>query len=885
MKTDELREKYLSFFESKGCVRRPSDVLVPKDDPTVLFTPAGMNQFKNEFMGIGKLEFTAATTCQKCLRTGDISNVGVTAYHHTFFEMLGNFSFGDYFKREAIHWAWEFLTEKKWLGLDSDRLTVSVYKGKWGFDEEAYNIWKDEIGLSPDRIACLEEDENYWPASAPSEGPDGVCGPCSEIFFHPPGMDGDVEIWNLVFTQFNRVGDPPDNLRPLPSKNIDTGMGLERTAAVLQGVLSNFENDVLKPLCHAAADVLGMSYEFDSPCGRPVRRIADHVRAATFAMHEGVVPDREKENYVIRQLIRRALLEGWLLGRKEPFLYQIVPAVVDVMKGAYPEIAETVDSVQNSLKEEESQFLDTIDRGLSRFDKCASAAKSSGSGVIAGSDAFTLHTEDGFLVELTEAIAADRGLKVDMQEYRRLMDRHGEVSKGDQQIDVMSAGPLDVIRREHGDTEFVGYETTSADVTVVGLLVNKESVTEVPAGYSDAFAVILDRTPFYGESGGQVGDRGTLSSPSADGGSEAVEIDVVDCQKHQQAVFVAVCFLKSGSVSVGDRLTAQVDDDHRAAVRRAHSATHILHHALHQTIGHAATQRGSKVEADALRFDFAHKQAMTSDEIRQVEDIINDRIAGGVEVTTELLPIEDARKRGAMALFGEKYPDQVRVVTMGDFSVELCGGTHLSNTGQVGLCRVVSEEPVAKGVRRITAITGPRALQKGRETDELVAELQRMLKANKPTDLPARVSTLQAQLKDLSRQVADLSRASVSDALESLVAAAEKINGVNVVASTLVDVQRETLRDYVDQLRERHSPVAVILAAEIGGKVALIASVSKSLVKEKGLNAGAVVKAAAQAAGGGGGGRPDMAEAGARHVDKIEEAVAVGKAAFIEQLD
>lgn len=877
MKTDELREKYLSFFETKGCLRRPSDVLVPKDDPTVLFTPAGMNQFKNEFMGIGKLEFTAATTCQKCLRTGDISNVGVTAYHHTFFEMLGNFSFGDYFKREAIHWAWEFLTDKKWLGLDKDRLTVSVYKGKWGYDEEAFNIWKDEIGLPVSSIACLEEDENYWPASSPSDGPDGVCGPCSEIFYHPPGTDKDVEIWNLVFTQFNRVGDPPNNLRALPSKNIDTGMGLERTAAVLQGVLSNFENDVLKPLCLAAADVVGIKYAFDSPQGRPIRRIADHVRAATFAMHEGVVPDKDKESYVIRQLIRRALLEGYLLGRKEPFLYEIVPAVVDVMKGAYPEIAETVDSVQNTMKEEEAQFLDTIDHGLTRFDKFAVAAKSSGNNLISGDDAFTLHTEDGFLVELTEAIATDRGLSVDMKQFKKRMAVHEEVSRGGRKVDVMSAGPLDLIRKEFGDTEFVGYESTSTDAKVVGLLVDKQSVSEVPAGYSDAFGIVLDRTPFYGESGGQVGDSGTIKAAG-------LEIQVVDCQKHQQALFVAIGYLKSGKISVGDAIAADVDVANRTAIRRAHSATHILHHALHETIGETATQRGSKVEGDALRFDFAHKQALTSEEVRKVEDIINAEIASGATINTELLPIKQARERGAMALFGEKYPDEVRVVTMGDFSVELCGGTHLTNTGQVGLCRIVSEEPVAKGVRRITAVTGPKAVQKGRETDEVVAELQKLLKATRPEELVVKVATLQNQLKDLSKQLSDLSKASVSDAVGDIAASAEELNGVKLVVQKLENTTREGLREFVDQLRDNHGPVAVILGAEVDGKVALIAGVSKSLVKEKGLNAGHVIKAAAQVAGGGGGGRPDMAEAGAKFVDKIDEAIAVGMATFKEQL-
>lgn len=878
MKTNELREKYLSFFESKGCVRRPSDVLVPKDDPTVLFTPAGMNQFKNEFMGIGKLEFPAATTCQKCLRTGDISNVGITPYHHTFFEMLGNFSFGDYFKREAIHWAWEFLTDKKWLGLEPDRLTVSVYKGKWGFDEEAFNIWKDEIGRPVDSIACLEEDENYWPASSPSDGPDGVCGPCSEIFYHPPGMDRDVEIWNLVFTQFNRVGDPPDNLRPLPSRNIDTGMGLERTAAVLQGVagISNFENDVLKPLCLAVADVVGVKYDFNAPTGRPIRRIADHVRAATFAMHEGVVPDKNNENYVIRQLVRRALLEGYLLGRQEPFLYEIVPAVVDVMKDAYPEIAETVNSVQHTLKEEEQDFLNTIDRGLTRFDKCASAAKS-GNKTISGQDAFTLHTQDGFLVELTEAIAADRDLQVDRKGYDSLMNKHGDISKGGRTVDVMSAGPLDVLRKDHGDTEFLGYDSLSCESNVIALLVNKEAVDSVPAGYSDAFGIVLDRTPFYGESGGQVGDFGILTK-------DGVEIEISDCQKHQQALFVAVAYLKAGQVAVGDTLTAQVDEANRAAIRRAHSATHILHHALHETIGEAATQRGSKVEADALRFDFAHKQALTADEVRQVEDIINAKIASGSNVKTELLAIKEAKERGAMALFGEKYPDEVRVVTMGDFSVELCGGTHLTNTGQVGLCRVISEEPVAKGVRRITAVTGPLALQKGRETDELVIHLQRMLKATKSSDLPSRVDALQAQLKEANRQLVELTKASVSDAVGDLMSGAEDVAGVQVLSHKLENVSREALRDFADQLRDKHSPIALILGAEIDGKVALISAVSKPLVKEKKMNAGKAVKAAAEVAGGRGGGRPDMAEAGATLVDKIDDALAVGVSVFKEQL-
>ncbi|MCL4112020.1 UNVERIFIED_CONTAM: hypothetical protein GTU68_034523 [Idotea baltica] len=775
--------------------------------------------------------------------------------------MLGNFSFGDYFKKEAIHWAWEFLTDKKWLGLDGERLSVSVYKGKWGFDQEAFDIWNKELGLPADRIACLEEDENYWPASAPSDGPDGVCGPCSEIFYHPPGVDGDVEIWNLVFTQFNRVGNPPDNLKPLPANNIDTGMGLERTAAVLQGVsgISNFENDLLKPLCLAAAEVVGCKYEFDSPQGRPIRRIADHVRAVTFSLHEGVMPDRNNENYVVRQLLRRALLEGYLLGKRDPFLYEIVPAVVTAMKDAYPDIVETADSVQNSMKEEEGQFLETIERGLSRFDKCAAAAKSS-DGTISGDDAFSLHTEDGFLIELTEAIAEDRGLKIDMAGYKSRMDEHEEISKGGKTVSVMAAGPLDLIRKEHGETEFVGYESAIDTCKVVALIVDSQSVDSVAAGHKSEVGIILDKTPFYGESGGQVGDTGSLT---ADG----VELKVTDCQKYQQTLFVHAAQLVTGSVKVGDVLTAQVDDTRRSAIRRAHSATHILHHALHETIGDKATQRGSKVEADALRFDFAHKQALTDDEIRQVEEIINAQVASGSEVKTELLPIEEARGRGAMALFGEKYPDNVRVVTMGDFSVELCGGIHLTNTGQVGLCKVTSEEPVAKGVRRITALTGIRALQHVRDMEDVLQKL---------TD------SLQAELKDARKELSKANTQSVAGAIDDLVASATVVGDVRVVAKNLKDVPRESLRGFVDQLRTKYAPICVILGTVVDGKVSLIAAANKELTKT--VNASDCVKAAAKIAGGGGGGRPDMAEAGAKIPEKLDEAIAAGLDYFTQKL-
>ncbi len=871
MKTDELREKYLEFFETKGCVRRSSDVLIPKDDPTVLFTPAGMNQFKNQFLGIGPLDFTKATTSQKCLRTGDIGNVGITAYHHTFFEMLGNFSFGDYFKKEAIHWAWEFLTTKKWLGLDPERLTVTVYLD----DDEAFDIWNKEIKLPADRISRLDESENFWPASSPSQGPDGVCGPCSEIYYLAPGATKPVEIWNLVFTQFNRVGDPPNNLHPLPKKNIDTGMGLERCASCLQNVLSNFEIDILKPMCIAAGDSLGLKYSYDAAWGRACRRIADHLRACTFAIHEGANPGPDKANYIVRLLLRRAAMEGYLLGRKVPFLHTLVPAIVEGMKHPYPEIAETVSSVSNVIKLEEEQFLDVVDRGMPRFEKLASKAKSSG--VISGQDAFDLHQTYGFLIELTDTLASQQGLKVDHAGYTIARKRHEATSGSGAFADsVMSAGPIDSLKQK-GGTKFLGYESLTGDSKIVGIISNKELVKEFnAAGHETPIGIALNQTPFYAESGGQVGDVGTLVG-------DGVEFIVADTQKDGD-LWIHVGHLVKGKLAVGQSLAATVDDERRSGIRRAHSATHILHHALHCTIGKDATQRGSKVQQDELRFDFAHGQGLSSDELRQVEDIINECIARGAAVTTELLPIEAARKKGAMALFGEKYPDEVRVVSMGDFSVELCGGTHLSNTGQVGSFRITSEEPIAKGVRRITAITGAKAVQKGRETDELVAQLQRLLKAPQATELPGKVEALQNELKALTKQLADLSSASVADALGGLVAQAETISGVKVIARKLESVTREALRDFADQLRDKYSPIALILGAEIEGKVSLIAAVSKPLVKDKNLHAGNVVKVSATVAGGAGGGRPDMAEAGAKLVDKLDEAIAAGLSELKKQL-
>ena len=864
MNTDELREKYLSFFESKGCIRRPSDVLVPKDDPTVLFTPAGMNQFKNQFLGIGPIDFTRATTSQKCLRTGDIGNVGITAYHHTFFEMLGNFSFGDYFKRDAIHWAWEFLTDKGWLGLDPTRLTVTVYLD----DEEAFNIWNREIKLPANRISREDEGENFWPASSPSLGPDGVCGPCSEIYYLPPGSTKTVEIWNLVFTQFNRVGPPPNNLQPLPKKNIDTGMGLERCASTLQGVLSNFEIDILKPICQAAGDIVGVKYEYGAPEGRALRRIADHVRACSFALHEGCGPGPEKENYIVRLLLRRASMEGFLLGTHEPFLSQLVPVVARMMKGPYPEFGQTVEAVQNAIKEEEKQFLRVVESGIGRFQKLVDAAKKEGSKSISGDAAFDLHQTDGFLIELTESLAANEGLSVDMNRFRECKGQHKQTSgRGAFANSVMSAGPLDTLRK-NGGTQFLGYDSTEADGEVIGIIADGQLANSFDR-LGVQVAVVLNQSPLYGEAGGQVGDIGQLTG-------SGLAFDVQETQRDGE-LLVHIGVLTTGRLSVGTKVHATVDTSRRSGIRRAHSATHILHHALRKYLGENATQRGSKVQQDELRFDFAHPKGLSPEELIAIEDEINTRIAEGAPVSTRLMPIAEARQLGAMALFGEKYPDNVRVVSMGEFSRELCGGTHLSNTGQVGLCRVVRDELVAAGVRRITCLTGPKALARIRATEELVKHASALLKAQ-PDELPGKIETLQAELRDARKELAKHTVASLADAAEQLVSKAETIGGVKLIVHNAAGYPRESLKDFVDRIREKAPSVVILLGLVTDDKVAFISSVSKDVLVSKGLNASDCVKTAARVCGGGGGGRPEMAEAGGKDPSKLEEALLAGAA-------
>lgn len=925
MKTNELREKYLDFFKSNGHTICPSDVLVPKWDPTVLFTPAGMNPFKDHFLGKVDLEFTRATSCQKCLRTGDIDNVGRTAYHHTFFEMLGNFSFGDYFKREAIQWAWKFLTDKKWLGIDPDRLTATVYLD----DDEAFKIWNEEIGLPSSRITRMDEYDNFWPAGAPSDGPDGVCGPCSEIFYN--NDDGsDVEIWNLVFTQFNRNGGPPDNLSPLPSKNIDTGMGLERAAATLQGVSTNYHIDILKPIVESAASVCGTSYDPDSESGRRLRRITDHVRACTFAIHENVYPGANKEQYVVKRLLRRAVLDGHQMGLREPFLYQLVPAVVDAMQVPYPEISETSERVASVMKSEEANFFASIDDGLARIDGIFSQMEQSNSNEVNGHDAADLYQTYGVPPELFEQIAKERGCQFDWDGFRSAMEEHGKQS-GTLAAEVMgNFGPLDEIKSDVKSTEFLGYVETESSAIIVGV-VEDESRPKTIKQSSDQNLqqlLILNRSPFYGESGGQVGDTGMISSSSG-------KFHVVDTQK-SGGLIVHHGHVLEGSLSEGETVTATVDADRRDAIRRAHSATHILHHSLQNELGSHAQQRGSKVTDDWLRFDFTNLSPVESDQLTKIENESNLRVDEGVEVRADVLPLAEAKTKGAMMLFGEKYPDPVRMVSIGEFSKELCGGTHVNHSNEIEKFEILSEEGVSAGTRRIIALTGIRAREyrervintladsskklgcSDKDVTEASNQLANHLKSikkliasgggeleelkeqphNQQTlaykqareilretakdlnvslfDVPERIESMLSELQTAKEQLGKLQSGPKTDA-NTLIDSAKSVGEIKVIVAELENGNPNLMRTLIDQIRKKTNPVAVFLATAMGeDKVMLVAGFSRDLV-DKGYHAGNWVKDVAPKVGGGGGGKPDLAQAGGKQPAKIPDAL---KAAF-----
>lgn len=854
MTTDELRESYLSFFESKGCVRRPSDLLVPANDPSVLFTPAGMNQFKEQFLGIGKSEFTRATTCQKCMRTGDIENVGKTRFHLTFFEMLGNFSFGDYFKREAIHWAWEFCTQV--LKLPRERLSVTIYLD----DEEAYDVWRNEVKVPADRIRRCDEDQNFWPASAPSEGPNGVCGPCSEIYVDLG--DDQVEIWNLVFTQFNRVGHR--QLEPLPKKNIDTGMGLERTALVLQGGETVFDIDVFRPIVQAAADALSIRYDPKGPESYRVRRIAEHSRSVTFCLHEGILPSNEKQGYVVRRLLRRAVLDAYQLGSRQPILHRLVPEVVEAMKRGYPELVETAQGVAAAIQAEEERFLATVESGIGYLEGLLKKAEAGGRQV-SGADAFKLHATYGFPFELTADLAGARGVAVDRAGFEAEMEEHRKTSgSGSFAAEVFHVGPIQELKKTLPPTQFVGYEQFECDARVQAIIDSERIATApIAVGHEKPITLLLDRTPFYGESGGQVGDVGTLV------GDDFV-FDVTDTQK-TDGYYQHIGRVRSGQAKTGSKVHAAIDADRRRGIQRAHSATHILHWALHQVLGKHATQAGSKVEEDILRFDFSHPKGLTREEIESVERLANERIMSAALIRAEIKPIAEARKEGAMALFGEKYGDEVRIVSMGDFSKEFCGGCHLANTGQVGPLKILREESIAAGTRRITASTGLASLRLMREQESVLNQASALLKA-KPEELAVRIAGLQKELKDAQKAVEKEKARQAQNRAANLLDSAISIGDATVVAAAVDGVGAKELQSQVNDLLSKRKSLAVLLASENNGKVEMVTAVTDDLVR-RGMDASAWVRETAAIVGGKGGGKPQMARAGGTQPEKLPQAL------------
>ena len=843
MKTADIREAFLSYFEAQGHTRVESSSLVPADDPTLLFTNAGMNQFKETFLGLEQRSYVRAVTAQKCVRAGgkhnDLENVGYTARHHTFFEMLGNFSFGDYFKREAIQFAWEFLTGT--LALPPERLWVTVHIS----DDEAAQIWVEEIGIDPARLSRLDED-NFW-----QMGDTGPCGPCSELFYDhgpdvpggPPGSENDdldryIEIWNLVFMQYNR--DATGELHPLPAPSVDTGMGLERIAAVLQHVHSNYEIDLFTKLIDAVAVQLGLEQNDD----KSLRVIADHLRSGAFLIADGVLPSNEGRGYVLRRIIRRAIRHGNKLGANSSFFSALLPALLAQMGEAYPQLTERQTVITDALRSEEEQFARTLDNGMAILEEALADIEDA---VIPGAVIFKLYDTYGFPVDLTNDIARERGLSLDLEGYEAAMAAQRQRSQDHAGFKVDYSQSFNI----EGETEFAGYDTDQAEGAVVAILVDGGSVEALEADQSGV--VILDRTPFYGESGGQVGDCGRLL---IDGGAA----DVTDTTKSQGHHLHQVT-LTAGRLKVGDTVDAQIDADLRNRTRMNHSATHLLHEALRRELGDHILQKGSLVDSQRLRFDFSHGEAVSAQALATITSTVNEQIRANAAVTTELMDMDAAIEAGAMALFGEKYGDEVRVLTMGAdrFSVELCGGTHVSRTGDIGLFWITGESGIASGVRRIEALTGEAALA---YVSGMSAEMQSVCGALKasPETVLSKVESLRAELRDLEKESMRLRQKLATSAGGDLTQSAVEVAGIKVLAAQVEGATAATLRDTLDQCKNKLGSGVILLAAVDEGKIALVAGVTADATDR--VKAGEVIKHFAGLLGGKGGGRPDMAQGG-----------------------
>ncbi|QLX45791.1 alanine--tRNA ligase [Escherichia coli] len=861
--TAEIRQAFLDFFHSKGHQVVASSSLVPHNDPTLLFTNAGMNQFKDVFLGLDKRNYSRATTSQRCVRAGgkhnDLENVGYTARHHTFFEMLGNFSFGDYFKHDAIQFAWELLTSEKWFALPKERLWVTVYES----DDEAYEIWEKEVGIPRERIIRIGDNkgapyasDNFW-----QMGDTGPCGPCTEIFYDhgdhiwggPPGSpeeDGDryIEIWNIVFMQFNRQAD--GTMEPLPKPSVDTGMGLERIAAVLQHVNSNYDIDLFRTLIQAVAKVTGAT----DLSNKSLRVIADHIRSCAFLVADGVMPSNENRGYVLRRIIRRAVRHGNMLGAKETFFYKLVGPLIEVMGSAGEDLKRQQAQVEQVLKTEEEQFARTLERGLALLDE--ELAKLSGD-TLDGETAFRLYDTYGFPVDLTADVCRERNIKVDEAGFEAAME---EQRRRAREASGFGADYNAMIRVDSA-SEFKGYDHLELNGKVTALFVDGKAVDAINAGQEAV--VVLDQTPFYAESGGQVGDKGELKGANF---SFAVE----DTQKYGQAIG-HIGKLAAGSLKVGDAVQADVDEARRARIRLNHSATHLMHAALRQVLGTHVSQKGSLVNDKVLRFDFSHNEAMKPEEIRAVEDLVNAQIRRNLPIETNIMDLEAAKAKGAMALFGEKYDERVRVLSMGDFSTELCGGTHASRTGDIGLFRIISESGTAAGVRRIEAVTGEGAIATVHADSDRLSEVAHLLKGDS-NNLADKVRSVLERTRQLEKELQQLKEQAAAQESANLSSKAIDVNGVKLLVSELSGVEPKMLRTMVDDLKNQLGSTIIVLATVAEGKVSLIAGVSKDVTDR--VKAGELIGMVAQQVGGKGGGRPDMAQAGGTDAAALPAALA-----------
>ena len=879
---NELREKYLSFFEGKGHLRLDSFPLVPKDDPSLLLINSGMAPMKKWFLAQEEPPRHRVTTCQKCIRTPDIERVGITARHGTFFEMLGNFSFQDYFKEEVIPWAWEFLTSGEWMAIPKDKLHISVYEE----DDEAYDIWTKKVGIAPDHMVRLGKEDNFW------EHGSGPCGPCSEIYFDRGpeygcgkptcgvGCDCDryMEIWNLVFSQFDADG--KGHYERLARPNIDTGMGLERLACVMQGVGNLFEVDTVQSVLHHVEHIAGKTYGANAKDDISIRVITDHIRSCTFMVSDGILPSNEGRGYVLRRLLRRAARHGRMLGICRPFLVELVETVIQSSESAYPELREHDAYIKKVIGTEEANFARTIDAGMTILNNMIDGLEKAHEHLLKGLDVFKLNDTFGFPLDLTKEIAAEQGIDIDEEGFHTEMKKQKERARAERLKKNISGWSEDLFGSLNTEpTVFTGYETLN-DTGVVVALSDEETLTDAIATDEQAkedVLVVLDKTPFYAEMGGQVADHGVLTSADC-------SLRVLDVKKTPKGYYVHTCVLESGIVKVGDHLTAKVDKEYRMAVCRNHTATHLLQAALREVLGDHVHQAGSYQDGEITHFDFTHFSAVTADELARVEKIVNDRIFDAMDVTVKEMPIDEAKKLGAMALFGEKYGKVVRVVDIEGWSTEFCGGTHVRNTAQIGCFKIVSESSVAAGIRRIEAVTGKNLLLRANKQETMLHTVAAALKANNVAGLPARAEAVMAENKAMSKELDDMKAKIAASKVTSLFDDAEEVGGVKIASAYFTGTSGDTLRGMCDSVRDKAvNPVVAVLVGKAEDKITMAVTVNK-MAQEKGLKAGVLVKEISAIAGGKGGGKPDFAMAGLKDENKIDEALAAVKGIVEKQL-